>query len=109
MKASQSQIVEGARPSLSEGENMVHGKRYVLPLLCGMAILTQAICSLTDIRPDRLRNLAAGRQCLGILLAFRLWEITDKAVEQTQVIIDFLIGIQFVRFLLAQQLLLLFL
>ena len=109
METGQSKIVEVTHPSLCKRNNVVHSKRYILPLFCGMAILTQAIRSVTDIRLDRVRNLAAGRQCLWILWAFRLREIADKAVEQTEVIINFLIGIQFVRFLPAQLLVVLFL
>lgn len=93
METSQRQIIEGTRSSLGKGDNVIHGKRYVLPLLCGVAILAQAVRSAADMGLDRLRNLAAGRQWIQILFALRLGEITDKTIEQTEVIIDFLICI----------------
>ena len=67
MKAGQSEIIEMIGAPLSEGDNMIHGKRHILPLLCRMTILTQAVRSMTYLRLHPARYGASSQHDRGVL------------------------------------------
>lgn len=98
MKTSQSQIVGCIRPTPGERDNMIHREAHILPLFRGMAILAQTACPLTNPLPHVPRYLMTRRQRLCSRLTVGLKEVTDDAIEKTQVIINLLVTIQFILF-----------
>ena len=77
---------------------MIHRETHILPLFRGMAILAQMARPLTNPIPNVLRYLMTRNQRLCSVLILGLKEITDDAIEKTQVIINLLVTIQLILF-----------
>ena len=50
VKTGQRQIVEGASATLRYRHDVIHGKRDVLPLLSGVTVFTQSLCTTLYLR-----------------------------------------------------------
>ena len=56
VKTGEGEIVEGMRPPLCQRENVIDGKRHILPLLSGMTVFTQALGALAYLGLHRTGN-----------------------------------------------------
>jgi hypothetical protein len=59
VKAGSGEILQDCGTSLSERHNVVHSIGHVLPLLCGMAALTERPSALTHLQLHSMRERAA--------------------------------------------------
>jgi hypothetical protein len=56
VKTGEGEIVEGVRPPMCQRENVIDGKRHILPLLGGMTVFTQALGALAYLGLHRAGN-----------------------------------------------------
>ena len=80
---------------MDQRDDVIYGKRDILPLFGGMAVLTQRLRALTDLRLRPAGNGPTTGHRASALTVDRLPQIADDAVEEAQIIVQVFILIEF--------------
>lgn len=85
VEAGQRQIFEIGFATFGSWNDMIYGKENVLPGFIGVAVLTQKVGALANLRLNRAVSLW-GTGCLLSLL--RLRQIAAETIQQTQIVVN---------------------
>jgi hypothetical protein len=87
MKTCQRQVIERLISAQSKRNDMINSETYILPLLRGMAILAQVICSLSDLLLERGWYFTARGQWSSAVYDLGLNKIPDHTIQKTEVVV----------------------
>jgi hypothetical protein len=77
---------------------VVDSKGYVLPVLCGMAVLTERLSAVTHLHLHSTRERAAAWHPSDALNLGALERVAHKSVQQAQIVIEIFVLVELSRF-----------